>query len=156
MPQSELFENVAGGTGLSVLYRSAPPAGAAAPLPIDFDEGETAAVVLLFDDAFAGGVCRCQYCGTIQTVPSRLKTSGGGQSSGLMDHAGAAPAGRSSADVGSAVGSRKASSKSPVEVRSPSKSGASARSGAGLRGDSDNGGTKALYGRKPRDDVRYL
>src|SRR5687767_292925 len=27
------------------------------------------------DDAFAGGVCRCQYCGTIQTVPplSRLK-----------------------------------------------------------------------------------
>ncbi len=25
------------------------------------------------DDAFAGGVCRCQYCGTIQTVPARLK-----------------------------------------------------------------------------------
>jgi len=28
------------------------------------------------DDAFAGGVCRCQYCGTIQTVPSHLKGSG--------------------------------------------------------------------------------
>jgi hypothetical protein len=28
------------------------------------------------DDAFAGGVCRCQHCGTIQTVPSRLKGSG--------------------------------------------------------------------------------
>jgi hypothetical protein len=27
------------------------------------------------DDAFAGGVCRCQYCGTIQTVPSNLKGS---------------------------------------------------------------------------------
>jgi hypothetical protein len=27
--------------------------------------------VLEIDDAFAGGVCRCQYCGTIQTVPSR-------------------------------------------------------------------------------------
>lgn len=29
--------------------------------------------VLEMDDAFAGGVCRCQYCGTIQTVPSHLK-----------------------------------------------------------------------------------
>jgi hypothetical protein len=26
------------------------------------------------DDAFAGGACRCQHCGTIQTVPKRLKT----------------------------------------------------------------------------------
>jgi hypothetical protein len=29
--------------------------------------------LLEIDDAFAGGVCRCQYCGTIQTVPSALK-----------------------------------------------------------------------------------
>ncbi len=50
----KLFENVAGGTGLSVIYRYLPPAGAAAPLPIDFNEGETAAVVVLFDEAFAG------------------------------------------------------------------------------------------------------
>ena len=28
---------------------------------------------LEMDDAFAGGVCRCQYCGTIQTVPSLSK-----------------------------------------------------------------------------------
>jgi hypothetical protein len=28
---------------------------------------------LEIDDAFAGGVCRCQYCGTIQTVPAKLK-----------------------------------------------------------------------------------
>ncbi|HEV7252130.1 MAG TPA: toll/interleukin-1 receptor domain-containing protein [Mesorhizobium sp.] len=49
----KLFENVAGGTGLSVIYRSVPPADAAAPLPINFDEGETAAVVVLFDEAFA-------------------------------------------------------------------------------------------------------
>ena len=27
--------------------------------------------VLSIDDAFAGGVCRCQYCGTIQTVPAK-------------------------------------------------------------------------------------
>src|ERR687895_772033 len=31
---------------------------------------------LEMDDAFAGGVCRCQYCGTIQTVPSHLKKKG--------------------------------------------------------------------------------
>jgi hypothetical protein len=30
---------------------------------------------LEMDEAFAGGVCRCQYCGTIQTVPSHLKKS---------------------------------------------------------------------------------
>lgn len=28
---------------------------------------------LMLDDAFAGGVCRCQHCGTIQTVPSHAK-----------------------------------------------------------------------------------
>src|SRR5437867_54364 len=26
--------------------------------------------LLEIDDAFAGGVCRCKFCGTIQTVPS--------------------------------------------------------------------------------------
>ena len=31
--------------------------------------------LLEMDEAFAGGVCRCQFCGTIQTVPSRLKSS---------------------------------------------------------------------------------
>src|SRR3954454_14980373 len=31
--------------------------------------------VLEIDDAFAGGVCRCQHCGTIQTVPAGLKRS---------------------------------------------------------------------------------
>jgi hypothetical protein len=29
--------------------------------------------VLSIDDAFAGGVCRCQHCGTIQTVPAHLR-----------------------------------------------------------------------------------
>jgi hypothetical protein len=28
---------------------------------------------LEMDEAFAGGACRCQHCGTIQTVPSHLK-----------------------------------------------------------------------------------
>lgn len=33
--------------------------------------------LLTIDDAFAGGVCRCQHCGTIQTVPSHLKSKPG-------------------------------------------------------------------------------
>jgi hypothetical protein len=33
--------------------------------------------LLQIDDAFAGGVCRCRHCGTIQTVPKRLKNSNG-------------------------------------------------------------------------------
>jgi hypothetical protein len=49
-----LFENVAGGAGLSVIYRSEPREGSAAPMPIDFGEGETASVVVLFDENFAG------------------------------------------------------------------------------------------------------
>src|SRR5882757_5608980 len=28
---------------------------------------------LSIDEAFAGGVCRCQHCGTIQTVPKHMK-----------------------------------------------------------------------------------
>lgn len=31
--------------------------------------------ILEVDDAFAGGVCRCQHCGAIQTVPAHLKAS---------------------------------------------------------------------------------
>src|SRR5947199_233426 len=38
---------------------------------------------LSIDDAFAGGVCRCQYCGTIQTVPKHLKSGDVGSSSGI-------------------------------------------------------------------------
>lgn len=37
---------------------------------------------LEMDDAFAGGVCRCQYCGTIQTVPSHLKHAARGAAVG--------------------------------------------------------------------------
>ncbi|HEV2295371.1 MAG TPA: hypothetical protein VGR35_16080 [Tepidisphaeraceae bacterium] len=38
---------------------------------------------LSIDDAFAGGVCRCQHCGTIQTVPSKKKPGPGGTAAGL-------------------------------------------------------------------------
>lgn len=49
----ELYENVAGGTGLSVVYRSTPAAGAAVPIGINFDEAETSAIVLLMDERWA-------------------------------------------------------------------------------------------------------
>ncbi|WP_372094586.1 toll/interleukin-1 receptor domain-containing protein [Tistrella mobilis] len=48
----DVFKNVAGGTGLSVIYRFEPTGDGTAPLPIDFEEGETAAVVVLYDAHF--------------------------------------------------------------------------------------------------------
>lgn len=45
----KLYENVAGGTGLGVVYRSAPEPGSNLPAPINFDEAETSAIVLLMD-----------------------------------------------------------------------------------------------------------
>src|SRR3954454_13484499 len=45
--------------------------------------------MLSVDDAFAGGACRCQHCGTIQTVPRHLK---GGGSAGAGGAQGAATA----------------------------------------------------------------
>jgi hypothetical protein len=35
---------------------------------------------MIVDDGFAGGVCRCSACGTIQTVPARGQVAVGGQS----------------------------------------------------------------------------
>ncbi len=45
----ELYENVAGGTGLSVIFRSASPPEASTPLPIDLQEADTTAIIVLAD-----------------------------------------------------------------------------------------------------------
>jgi hypothetical protein len=45
----KLYEYVAGGTGLSVLFRSAPVPGLPTPLPIDLNDAQTTAVVVLAD-----------------------------------------------------------------------------------------------------------
>lgn len=50
----ELYSNVAGGTGLSVIYRQTPNPITSVPADLDFSEGETGAVVLLVDENFAG------------------------------------------------------------------------------------------------------
>jgi hypothetical protein len=47
------YENVAGGAGLSVIFRCMPAPGAMKPLQINFDEAETTAVVALVDESFA-------------------------------------------------------------------------------------------------------
>lgn len=50
--------------------------------------------VLSIDDAFAGGVCRCQHCGTIQTVPAAARdtaavgAAGAGGSKSLFQQGG--------------------------------------------------------------------
>jgi len=49
----QLYENVAGGTGLSVVFRSIPPPGAAIPLDIDFNEAHATAIVILADGTLA-------------------------------------------------------------------------------------------------------
>jgi hypothetical protein len=44
---------------------------------------------LSIDDAFAGGVCRCQFCGTIQTVPARgaaQKSAAGAKTKTLFEN----------------------------------------------------------------------
>lgn len=48
----ELYSNVAGGTGLGVIYRPVPDPVTSAPVAIDFSESETSAVVMLIDEHF--------------------------------------------------------------------------------------------------------
>ena len=50
----ELYGNVAGGAGLSVIYRNVPDPATSEPQHIDLAEAETTAVVLLVDEKFAG------------------------------------------------------------------------------------------------------
>src|SRR5215216_5595937 len=49
----ELYENVAGGTGLSVVYRFKPEPGSEVPIDINLDEAETSAIILLIDERWS-------------------------------------------------------------------------------------------------------
>jgi hypothetical protein len=51
--RGEPYQSVAGGAGLSVLYRYQAMPGSEVPAPIDMSEAETTAVVLLIDDAWS-------------------------------------------------------------------------------------------------------
>ena len=69
----KLYENVAGGTGLSVIYRFAAGPGTASPLLIDFDEAETTAVVVLADRALAADLT---WTGYLRDLVDRTEAAG--------------------------------------------------------------------------------
>ncbi|KVT68764.1 toll/interleukin-1 receptor domain-containing protein [Burkholderia ubonensis] len=57
----ELYANVAGGTGLSVIFRSESAPGAAKPLSIDLGEAETTAIVVLTDSTLVNDAEWVEY-----------------------------------------------------------------------------------------------
>ncbi|MDE3749579.1 toll/interleukin-1 receptor domain-containing protein [Methylobacterium radiotolerans] len=69
----ELYENVAGGTGLSVLYRSEIDPHSGALRYIDLDESETTAVVPLIDARFAEDA---SYMAWIRELADRVDQAG--------------------------------------------------------------------------------
>lgn len=69
----KLYENVAGGTGLSVLFRSAPAPGSTTPIPIDLDEADTTAVVVLADSTLVADNDWADY---LKKLVDRTEASG--------------------------------------------------------------------------------
>lgn len=57
----DLYENIAGGAGLSVVFRSVPPPDAAVPISVDFEQAETSAVVFLVDERLAADAAWTAY-----------------------------------------------------------------------------------------------
>ena len=56
-----IFENVSGGTGVSVIYRFAEAEGTSAPLSISLSEAETTAIVVLMDSNLASADAWVEY-----------------------------------------------------------------------------------------------
>lgn len=69
----KLYENIAGGTGLSVIYRYAAAPGLATPLPIDLSEAETTAIVVLADPNL---VTDTAWIGYVQELVERTEEAG--------------------------------------------------------------------------------
>lgn len=69
----KLYENVAGGTGLSVIFRSAPTPASNVPLPIDLDEAETTAVVVLTEQTLVGDAAWVDY---VRELVARTEAAG--------------------------------------------------------------------------------
>ncbi|MDB6011756.1 MAG: hypothetical protein JWL65_4006 [Gammaproteobacteria bacterium] len=69
----KLFENVAGGAGISVIFRAAVAPGSDRPLPIDLNDAETSAIVVLAEKNLAADKPWCQY---IQELVSRTEAMG--------------------------------------------------------------------------------
>ena len=69
----KLYENVAGGTGLSVVFRSAPMSGASTPLPIVLDEAAATAIVVLAESSLAGDPAWVAY---VRNLVERTEEAG--------------------------------------------------------------------------------
>jgi len=83
----KLYENISGGTGLSVIFRSANEPGSSTPLLIDLTEAETTAVVVLADAALAGD---SDWVGHVRELAARTEAAGLGARifPVAIDHAG--------------------------------------------------------------------
>lgn len=71
----EHFGSIAGGIGLSVIYRYAADPATGAPLNIDLQEGETSAVVVLFDEQFSKSA---EYMAWLNAVGALIERAGMG------------------------------------------------------------------------------
>jgi hypothetical protein len=69
----ELYENISGGTGLSVLFRSVVAPGLDAPLSIDLDEAHATAIVVLADNHLTSDAAWLQY---VHTLVDQTETAG--------------------------------------------------------------------------------
>lgn len=69
----EHFGNIAGGAGLSVVYRFAADPATGAPVTIDLEEGETSAVIVLFDEEFSKSA---QYMEWLEAVELSSERAG--------------------------------------------------------------------------------
>lgn len=86
---------------------------------------------LEMDDAFAGGVCRCHFCGTIQTVPAAAKRQAGKPSAAAAVPAAKASGVRQTTELdalaaaaaahGAATEPRPAPSSAPVDYARPAQ-----------------------------------
>jgi hypothetical protein len=69
----KLYENVAGGTGFSVIFRSVVGPGLSVPLPIDLSEAETTAVVVLAESALSRDV---DWVGYVKALAKQTEAVG--------------------------------------------------------------------------------
>jgi hypothetical protein len=69
----KLYENIAGGTGLSVIYRYVVAPESSQPLPIDLADSNTAAIVVLADNNLVGDVAWTDY---VQELCNRTEEAG--------------------------------------------------------------------------------
>ena len=79
--------------------------------------------VLEMDDAFAGGVCRCHYCGTIQSVPANARRKEAAPAAAAPRHNGAAAGGGGGldalADVVASSGLSRGALRAPPQPAAP-------------------------------------